>query len=101
MKDECIQYLPEQFNYIFVEEPILWLNSSLHFTVESVKMTVERLLQKLPYYEKHPILLYKGLTINNELSPVEVVAPLEILVCDANRGAFPIMKNTLYCCIKG
>ena len=87
MKDECIQYLPEQFNYIFVEEPILWLNSSLHFTVESVKMTVERLLQKLPYYEKHPILLHKGLTINNELSLVDVVAPLEILVCDANRGA--------------
>jgi len=93
MLDECIQYLPEEMNYIFAEEPILWLNSSLHFTIESMKMTVARLLQKLPYYEKHPILLHKGLTIGNKLSPVEVVAPLEILVCDANEGAYAVASK--------
>jgi len=90
MKNECREYLPEELDYIFAEEPILWLNSSLHFTLESVKMIVERLLPKLPHYEKHPLLLHEGLKIKNELSPIKVLSPLELLVCDANIGAYEV-----------
>jgi len=80
-------------DYIFAEDPILWLNSSLHFTIESVKMIAGRLLQILPCYEKHPLLLYEGLKINNELSPVDGVSPIEILVCDANEGAYAVASK--------
>jgi len=93
MKNECIQYLPEEFNHIFAEEPILWLNTSLHFTIESVKMIAGRLLQILPHYEKHPLLLHGGLTINKELGPVDGVSPLEIIVCDANEGAHAVASK--------
>eukprot|EP00555_Chaetoceros_dichaeta_P002211 CAMPEP_0198252350 /NCGR_PEP_ID=MMETSP1447-20131203/2848_1 /TAXON_ID=420782 /ORGANISM="Chaetoceros dichaeta, Strain CCMP1751" /LENGTH=497 /DNA_ID=CAMNT_0043937557 /DNA_START=1419 /DNA_END=2912 /DNA_ORIENTATION=+ len=87
MKEECVLCLPDEMDHVFDEEPIMWLNSSLDFTIESVKMIVGKLLQKLPHYEKHPLLLHKGLMTDNELSPVESVLPLEIMVCDANEGA--------------
>ena len=37
--------------------------------------------------------MYEGLKINNELSPVDGVSPIEILVCDANEGAYAVASK--------
>ena len=86
MKNECRNNCTtEIFDHIFEHEPILWL-STKYFSIESVKKVSLCILKELPYYQKNKSQLTSGVTVKDELGPVEFYCPLEIMVCHANVG---------------
>ena len=81
------QILPIGLSYVFANDPILWLSSSLRFSSESLKMVVGSLLNDLPYYKNKISLLNAGLKTKIQQCPVGVLSPLRILFCGSNEGA--------------
>lgn len=95
MKEECKKFwsagsYDDAIKLIFAKDPIMWLNESRLFSLESLKLVVGRLLAKLPYYQDNYALLEAGLKIGCEFSPVKVLSPLQITYCSANIGAYDV-----------
>jgi len=86
MKEECRQHFPLGSIDIFAKDPVLWVNSSQLFSVESVKTIAMRLLRNLPYYKKRPSLLNAGLKTSCDRGPAGFLEPLQIIYCGTNRG---------------
>jgi len=93
MKEEFDKFWPvdsnlyNASNYIFEQDPILWISNDLQFTLESIKLMTGRFLRSLPYYEGNPALIDAGLKIDGEIKPVEMLKPLDILYCSTNSKA--------------
>jgi len=93
MKEEFETFWPQgsafedALTYIFQEDPILWISKGLQFSFESIKLVTGRLLKSLPYYAENSALLDSGLKIDGEITPVEMLQPLDILYCSTNVGA--------------
>ena len=51
-------------NFIFNQDPILWISKGLQFSLESIKLVTVRLLKSLPYYEGNSALIDAGLEIH-------------------------------------
>jgi len=101
MKDEFDKFWPQDStphtasNYIFAEDPILWISKGLQFSLESIKLVADRLVRSLPYYQKNAALLHAGMKIDGEIKPAEMLMPLDILYCGDNAGAYEVALNII------
>ena len=71
----------ENFN-----SPILWLDQNV-FSAASLKMIYMRLFSHLPYYQKNPAELSKGLMVPGEIAHMQLKNHVNLLVCENNYGA--------------
>jgi len=104
MKDECETYCKEQYSGegtniddvldMISKDPICLLKAR-SFSAETMKIVYLRLLKNLPFYRhiKRRELLNKSLRIPGELDDVSLTFQVQLLVCNANAGAFDLAKE--------
>jgi len=97
MRDECRKYCKDGediIKSILAKDPIHWLGgSNAHFAIESVKVLSQCILSHLPFYQRVPGQLEKGLSIYGELGPVDIISSPCILFCAANSDARRIAEE--------
>ena len=94
LEDECLESCGERAREVaekvFVEEPTVWVRVS-EFQNESLKVVAYHLLRAMPGYEALEWLRGpEDLCIPGELGPLSFKAPLRLLVCGQNEGAYAV-----------
>jgi len=98
MQFECRKFCIDGQNMagrVFARTPIQWLGGGgAHYAIEAVKLVSFCILQHLPHYVRVPGVLAQGLKVAGQLGPVELLSPVDVLVCASNVGARRVAEET-------